>query len=204
MRAYNGNGTSASSNTISLITVPTAPVATAATDIQATSFSANWNASTGATGYRLDVATDSGFTSFVNGYNDLDVSNVLTYSVSSNISPGTTYYYRVRAYNGNGTSASSNTISLATSGATLLTFNSKYVVTSSTAVTTTSDYFGGRHPGKPDIQFDRLQDGSCHLSGEQRLCAAMPITGMQNAINVDSTDRASQLGFACRHNTSHQ
>jgi hypothetical protein len=62
---------------------PAAPVATAATNVQATSFSANWNASLGATGYRLDVATDSGFTAFVTGYNDLDVGNVLTYSVSS-------------------------------------------------------------------------------------------------------------------------
>jgi hypothetical protein len=91
-------------------------VATAATNIQATSFSANWNASTGATGYRLDVATDSGFTSFVTGYEDLDVGNVTTYSVSSNINPGTTYYYRVRAYNGSGTSGNSNTISLTTAG----------------------------------------------------------------------------------------
>ncbi|MHC4499151.1 MAG: DUF2341 domain-containing protein, partial [Planctomycetota bacterium] len=96
------------------VTVPAAPVATAATNIQATSFSANWNASTGATGYRLDVATDSGFTSFVTGYEDLDVGNVTTYSVSSNITAGTTYYYRVRAYNGSGTSGNSNTISLTT------------------------------------------------------------------------------------------
>jgi hypothetical protein len=117
LRAYNGSGTSGNSNTISLITlipVPAAPNATAATNIQETSFSANWDASTGATGYRLDVSTDSGFGSFVTGYNDLDVGNVTTYSVSSTIDPGTTYYYRLRAYNGSGTSGNSNTISLIT------------------------------------------------------------------------------------------
>jgi hypothetical protein len=62
---------------------PNAPVATAATNIQTTSFSANWNASTGATGYRLDVATDSGFTSFVTGYNNLDVGNVTSTPIST-------------------------------------------------------------------------------------------------------------------------
>jgi len=36
---------------------PDAPVATAATDVTSSSFSANWNASTGATGYYLDVYT---------------------------------------------------------------------------------------------------------------------------------------------------
>ena len=82
--------------------LPCPPVATAATDILPYSFSANWNASPGATGYRLDVATDSGFTSFVTGYNNLDVGNVLTYSVNLNLSPNTPYYYRVRAYNGDG------------------------------------------------------------------------------------------------------
>jgi hypothetical protein len=114
VRAYNGNGTSGNSNTINLTTIPPAPTATAASNIQSTSFSANWNASTGATGYRLDVATDSGFSSYVSGYQNLDVSNVTTYSVSSNINPGTTYYYRVRAYNGSGTSGNSNTINLTT------------------------------------------------------------------------------------------
>ena len=89
-----------------------APVATAATNVQTTSFSANWGAVAGATGYRLDVATDSGFTAFVTGYNNLNVGNVTTYSVNSNITDNTTYYYRLRAYNGSANSASSNTISV--------------------------------------------------------------------------------------------
>jgi hypothetical protein len=93
---------------------PVAPVANAASNIKDTNFSANWSASTGATKYYLDVATDSGFTSFVAGYNNLDVvGNVTTYSVTS-LTAATTYYYRVRAVNGNATTGNSNTIGVST------------------------------------------------------------------------------------------
>jgi len=64
-------------------------------------------------GYYLDVATDVAFTSFVAGYNNLNVGLVTTYPVSG-LSSGTTYYYRVRAYDVNGTSVSSNTITVTT------------------------------------------------------------------------------------------
>src|SRR6185369_6405361 len=79
------------------IAAPAAPVVTAATAITQTGFTANWSAVSGATGYQLDVATDAGFTGFVSGYNNLDVTNV-TSSNLSGLSAGTTYYYRVRAY----------------------------------------------------------------------------------------------------------
>ncbi|MCX7861448.1 MAG: fibronectin type III domain-containing protein [Bacteroidales bacterium] len=94
--------------------LPTTPTATSATNIQATSFSANWNASTGATGYYLDVATNASFTTFVSGYNNLNVGNITTYTVSG-LTCNTTYYYRVRAYNTCGTTANSNTITVTTS-----------------------------------------------------------------------------------------
>jgi phosphodiesterase/alkaline phosphatase D-like protein len=93
------------------------PTATAATNVQTGSFSANWNAVTGATGYRLDVATDSSFNTFVTGWQNVDVSNVTTYSVNSNLTPNTTYYYRVKAYNASLTTGSSNTITVTTSAA---------------------------------------------------------------------------------------
>jgi hypothetical protein len=94
------------------IGIPTAPVATAATSPTSSGFTANWGTSSGATGYRLDVSTDSGFGSFVSGYNNLDVGNVLTYPVTA-LSPGVTYHYRVRGYNTYGTSGSSNVVSQA-------------------------------------------------------------------------------------------
>jgi hypothetical protein len=45
--------------TITPTATPAAPVAQPATYIGANSFTANWSSVTGATGYRLDVATDS-------------------------------------------------------------------------------------------------------------------------------------------------
>ncbi|MDB5272832.1 MAG: C-terminal target protein, partial [Chitinophagaceae bacterium] len=63
-----------------------------------TQFNANWTAVINTTNYFLDVATDAAFTSIVSGYNNLNVGNVTTYSLNG-LTPGTIYYYRVRAYN---------------------------------------------------------------------------------------------------------
>jgi len=96
-------------------------VATAATTEGNTNFYANWNVCVGATGYFLDVSTDPAFGSFVPGFNNLSVGNVLTYNVTG-LSPGVTYYYRLRAEGGGcSTSTSSNVISQTTPGAMLVT-----------------------------------------------------------------------------------
>lgn len=94
--------------------LPGAFSTSAATSITPTSFSANWTVSIGATAYFLDIATDAAFTSFVSGYNNLNVGNVVTSSVTG-LTCATVYYYRVRANNSCGTSANSNTITLTTS-----------------------------------------------------------------------------------------
>jgi alpha-tubulin suppressor-like RCC1 family protein len=85
------------------------PVAQAATNwSMAGSFTANWTALAGATNYRLDVATDSTFSTFVAGYTNLSVGNTTSYSVATNIDNHTTYYYRVRADTAGGISGNSN------------------------------------------------------------------------------------------------
>jgi FtsP/CotA-like multicopper oxidase with cupredoxin domain len=89
------------------------PVATAATALAGTSFSANWGAAAGATSYLLDVSTSNTFATFVAGYNGLNVGNVTTFAVT-NLAPSTTYYYQVRASNVNGPSVNSNMITAVT------------------------------------------------------------------------------------------
>jgi phosphodiesterase/alkaline phosphatase D-like protein len=112
VRAINTTGTSANSNTITQILIPADPVATAATGVTQTGFTANWNTANGATGYRITIATDAACTTPVIGYNNISVGNVTTLAVPD-LTAGGTYYYRLRAYNTTGTSSSSNTITVA-------------------------------------------------------------------------------------------
>ena len=92
---------------------PGAPTALNATNITATSFTANWSSVTGATGYQLDVATNSSFTNYVNGYQNRDVGPVTSWTVTG-LTRNTFYYYRLRAYNGNGTGPNSNVVRVKT------------------------------------------------------------------------------------------
>ncbi len=108
VRATNTAGTSANSNTITVLTTPGIPPAYPATSIATSSFTANWGSVSGATGYRLDVSTTSNFSSYVNGYYNLAVTG--TSRNITGLSPGTTYFYRLRASNSSGASGNSTTI----------------------------------------------------------------------------------------------
>lgn len=93
--------------------IPDAPIAIIASGITESSFTANWNNVLGANGYFLDVSTDINFNSFVTGYQNLNVGNVLS-EVLFGLSNSTNYYYRLRTYSNSGTSINSNVASLKT------------------------------------------------------------------------------------------
>lgn len=120
-RAKNGSVAGAWSTTyafsalsVGSITVPTA---IAATNINLDTATINWQAVPLILTYSLDVSTENTFTTGLI-YNDLSVGAGATAYLLSNLTPNTTYYYRVRAYNFVNISNYSNVISF-TTGASL-------------------------------------------------------------------------------------
>lgn len=113
VRARRGATFSDNSNTITVqlgLAAPTAPVATAATTVLSTSFTANWLDTPGAADYLLDVASDAGFGALV-------VNSRVVSALSSDITGlniNTQYWYRIRARNSAGTSGFSNVIGVQT------------------------------------------------------------------------------------------
>ena len=115
VRATNGANASANSNPASAITLapgPAAPSGLTATVLSQTQISLSWtDNSNNELGFYLDQATDSGFSS--NLLTTPVAANVTTLNLSG-LSPGTTYYFQVRAYNAISPSPNSNTASATT------------------------------------------------------------------------------------------
>jgi len=85
-----------------------------------------WGAATdnvAVTGYRIDLATDSGFVNAVTGFLNKDMGNTLSVNLDS-LQAGTTYYGRARAYDAAG-NVSSNTATAA-----MATLNANYAALS--------------------------------------------------------------------------
>lgn len=87
------------------VTAPAAPATPTFSSVTSTGFTVNWGAVSGATSYKLDVSSSSSFATYVT--QDLTVGTNL--QAVSSLTPGTTYYARVRAVNSGGTSSSSVT-----------------------------------------------------------------------------------------------
>jgi len=86
------------------------------------SFMATWDSVSGAKGYFLDVSTSNSFSSYVDGYQGLNVGNVNGRAVTG-LNSGTTYYYRVHADTGAGSGGYSNVMTATTEARTGLIIN---------------------------------------------------------------------------------
>jgi hypothetical protein len=89
------------------------------------SFMASWPNKDGTMGYLLDVSTSDSFDSYVDGYHDLDIGNVAG-RVVTGLKPGTTYNYRVRAYNATAVGGYSDVMTARTVATTGLTIQATF------------------------------------------------------------------------------
>ncbi|MBI3410581.1 MAG: fibronectin type III domain-containing protein [Planctomycetes bacterium] len=91
---------------------PNAPSGLGATAASATSVNLNWtNTATNQTGFHLDRATDPGFTANLITENLPASPNTFT-DTATGLAPGSTFYYRLRAFNSAGDSGNSNVASV--------------------------------------------------------------------------------------------
>jgi hypothetical protein len=88
------------------------PEAKQPTDLRSTHFIAQWCPSQGASSYLLEVSTSPAFDSFVSGYEGKEIPG-LSEKVE-NLSPETTYYYRLQAKNNRQISGYSKVIQVTT------------------------------------------------------------------------------------------
>jgi hypothetical protein len=102
--------TSAYSNTAATAIIPKAPVATHATFVAYSFFTANWQPTVGAASYEFDLSTDN-FATFVSGFNGKPVNGTKLKVVGTKYNKQ--YKYRVRAVNAGGKSPNSNEILVA-------------------------------------------------------------------------------------------
>lgn len=113
VRAVTDNLIGVNSEITSTTTFPDTPVAVESSAESVVSFTANWNAAEGAENYLLDVSSNSNFDSYIDGYQEVNVGNVVSYDVEDLLS-GKTYYYRVRSEAGPRLSEYSNTMNVTT------------------------------------------------------------------------------------------
>lgn len=98
---------------------PVAPVASAATNVESSGFTANWASVDGATSYAINVYDANG--NVVDGYENLEVGNATSYNVD-NVSPEQSYTYDVIAIGNGAASDKSNKISVTTPKGAVITY----------------------------------------------------------------------------------
>jgi hypothetical protein len=208
VRAQTSGGTSTNSPTASQLTAPAAPTEPTAASVLATSFTINWAAVTGASSYRLDVATDSGFTSFVTGFNNKTVS-VLTDSLTD-LTAGTTYYVRVRAVSTGGTGANSPTLTVSTAASATAPAISGITAGNGTLSVA---FTAGESGGKTITNYEYSTDNGSTFTAVSPASTESPIliSGLSNgttytvqirALNSDATTGSASAGVSATPRTT--
>ncbi len=115
VRAYatNQNGSAFGDDVMISTDILPPPVTLNATDRTAVSFRANWEAVDGANNYRMDVSLSEDFENFISGYQNRNVGAGTGFTLTG-LTPGTTYYYRLRTQLENGTSLDSEVVEVTT------------------------------------------------------------------------------------------
>lgn len=103
------------SNVFEINLKPETPKSLNATDINPTTFIANWEPVSNISEYTISVSTDSTFSTYVNGYNQKGVENLTAIKIEG-LEPGTQYFYRVNAVLSSQESEYSNVVSVRTLG----------------------------------------------------------------------------------------
>ncbi len=112
VRSSNATGNSENSDSEEVLLIPTETNTPEVSNIAQLTFDLSWNVVTGAEDYMLDVATDEIFSSFVTGYEALEVSGVNeTVTVPD---AGSTYFVRLKARNSSGESSFSGSTEVLT------------------------------------------------------------------------------------------
>jgi len=112
VRATNSAGASANSNTAfattqSVVTIPAAPSSLSASTVSSGQINLSWfDNSNNENNFLVDRATDSGFTQ---NFSTATLGANTTSFSETGLNSGTTYYFRVHASNGAGSSSNSNT-----------------------------------------------------------------------------------------------
>jgi len=149
VRAYNSSGSSETSNLVYATTqtatpaVPAAPSNLTATAASSSQINLSWtDNSTDETGFRLERSTNA-----TSGWTEIDnaISANTTAYPNGGLTAGTTYYYRLRAYNSAGNSSYSNTANATTTSANAPVLTGPSSVTSNFTLTWT--YTSTNPPG---------------------------------------------------------
>jgi len=193
LKAYNSDEYSDYSNVISLTTLThpfiDTPTATTASNISYNSFNANWLSVPDASGYTIDVSTNSNFTSYI--YENIDVGDVSTYIINNEIEENLDYFYRLKAYNSGATSNYSNIIEVTT----ILSPPDAPTATTATSITQTSFYanwlaLSEITPSNNGIYFIDVSESisfSSYVSGWQNVNCELVTTRLINSNIVADT-----------------